>query len=317
MNLRSHFVLAFCLMLAGCATSGSMEALRRNSDLPRNHELVNTPFFPQELYQCGPAALATVLTARGIRKIPEELESEVYIPARQGSLQVEMLAAARKHGVVPVIMPPDMENLLREVAAGNPVLVLQNLALSWFPSWHYAVVIGYDLDERTILLRSGTTRREKLSFRTFEKTWARSNRWGFVALKPGEVPAMGEPEPMIRALLDFEKKAPPGSAEKAYEAAVRKWPANLVLLMGWGNTAYANGRYQTAQKAFRQAISAHPQSAAAYNNLAHAQLALGQVAAARDSANEAMRLAGDNAGLKAQISDTLKEIGQAGTTRRK
>lgn len=316
MNLRSLFMLATCLMLAGCATSGGIEALRKNSDVPPRYELITTPFFPQELYQCGPAALATVLAANGIPASPDKLKSEVYIPDRKGSLQVEMLAAARKHGTVAVIIPPQLDSLIQEVAAGHPVLILQNLAFSWYPSWHYAVVIGYDLEQETLTLRSGTTKREIMSFRTFENTWARSDRWGFIALKPGDVPAMRKPEPMIRGLLAFEKKAPAAASEKAYEGAVRKWPNDLILLMGWGNMAYANGRYQTALKAFRQAVSSHPQSAAAHNNLANVQLALGQHAAALASANKAMQLAGEDAALKTQISDTLKEIGKAKTAKR-
>jgi hypothetical protein len=311
MNLRSLFMLAVCLVLAGCTTPGDIKALRKDSSIPPRYELITTPFFPQELYQCGPAALATVLSANGIQATPDQLKSEVYIPDRKGSLQIEMLASARKHGTIAVVIPPQLDSLIREVAAGHPVLILQNLGFSWYPSWHYAVVIGYDLDEKTATLRSGTTKREKLSFRTLKNTWARSNHWGFVALKPGEVPAMREPEPMIRGLLAYEKKASPASAETAYEAAARKWPDNLVLLMGWGNMAYANGRYQTALRAFQQAVSAHPDSAAAHNNLANVQLALGQHAPALVSARKALQLAGSDTALQAQINDTLHEIAQA------
>jgi hypothetical protein len=317
MNLQSLFMLATCLMLVGCSTPGGIEALRKSSDLPPRYELITTPFFPQELYQCGPAALATVLTANGIPASPDELKSEVYIPDRKGSLQIEMLASARKHGTVAVVIPPQLDSLIREVAAGHPVLILQNLGFSWYPSWHYAVVMGYDLHEETVTLRSGTTKREKLSFRTLENTWARSNHWGFVALKPGEVPAMHEPEPMIRGLLAYEKKASPKTTEKAYEAAAKKWPDNLVLLMGWGNMAYVNGRYQTALKAFQEAVSVHPDSAAAYNNLANVQLALAQHAAALASARKALQLATGDMVLQAQINDTLREIEQAKTVKRR
>lgn len=317
MNLRIFFMLAVCLTLAGCATSGGIQELRQQSDLPRRHELAKTPFYPQELYQCGPAALATILAANGIPASPDKLKSEVYIPDRKGSLQIEMLAAARKHGTVAVVIPPRLDSLLREIAAGHPVLVLQNLGLSWYPSWHYAVVVGYDLDDETILLRSGTTKREKLSIRTFENTWARSDRWAFVALNPGELPAMREAEPMIRGLLAFEKKAPPRAAEKAYEAAAKKWPDNLVLLMGWGNMAYANNRYQTALKAFQQAVKTHPESAAAANNLANVQLRLGQHDAAMANAEKAMQLAAEDAALRAQISDTMRDIRRAGPAKRK
>ena len=41
------------------------------------------------------AALATVLNYSAATTTPEDLAHEVYIPGRKGSLQIEMLAAAR------------------------------------------------------------------------------------------------------------------------------------------------------------------------------------------------------------------------------
>lgn len=52
------------LVLAGCA--GQQPMLPPQSDrLPERVELSQTPFYPQEIYQCGPAALATLLVQRG------------------------------------------------------------------------------------------------------------------------------------------------------------------------------------------------------------------------------------------------------------
>jgi len=56
-----------------------------------------------------------------------------------------MIAAARRNGFVAIELAPNLSDLLAEIAAGNPVVVLQNLALDWYPAWHYAVAIGYDL----------------------------------------------------------------------------------------------------------------------------------------------------------------------------
>ncbi|HJU50574.1 MAG TPA: hypothetical protein VJ575_07595, partial [Pseudogulbenkiania sp.] len=74
-------LLAVVLLLSACATPVVRQQLAR-TDLPRQVELTDTPFFPQEQYQCGPAALATVLTASGKTVAPEELTSQVYVPAR-------------------------------------------------------------------------------------------------------------------------------------------------------------------------------------------------------------------------------------------
>ena len=61
---------ALCLLPA-CATRGPLIEPGE-----RAVELAQTPFFPQDRYQCGPAALATVLGAAGVHVTPEELVPE-------------------------------------------------------------------------------------------------------------------------------------------------------------------------------------------------------------------------------------------------
>ena len=64
---------------------------------------------------------------------PEALVEQVYLPQREGSLQAEMLAAPRRHGLVSYPLAPRLADLLKEVAAGTPVIVLQNLTFSFAP----------------------------------------------------------------------------------------------------------------------------------------------------------------------------------------
>jgi peptidase C39-like protein len=120
-----------CAWLAGCAALvPQSSALREQwpADLPAHAELSNVPFFPQRDYQCGPAALAMSLASLNVPVTTEALIPEVYLPERHGSLQVEMLAAARRHGMVSYQLAPKFEDLLQEVATGTPVVVLNNLA---------------------------------------------------------------------------------------------------------------------------------------------------------------------------------------------
>ena len=177
-------VLVMTLLLGGCATAWQTEQLQANppQDLAASQELSQTPFYPQERYQCGPASLATVLNYHAVVISPQELAPQVYLPAKEGSLQVEMVATARQYGMLAYPLKPEMADLLAEVAAGNPVLVLQNLSFSWLPKWHYAVVVGYDLTNSEVVLRSGTTRRWITSLAAFERSWARANYWALVVL---------------------------------------------------------------------------------------------------------------------------------------
>ncbi|HEX7384383.1 MAG TPA: PA2778 family cysteine peptidase [Burkholderiaceae bacterium] len=298
MSVRRRGLLAAGLAagLAGCAsfTLPQTAALlaeapdRLPEGVPEASELDGTPFFPQTELQCGPAALATVLAAAGVEGItPEQLTDEVFLPGRGGSLQLEMRGGARRHGVLPVLLPERLDALLREVAAGRPAVVLLNLGLSFYPVWHYAVVVGHDLGRAEIVLRSGTTRRESMLLRTFEHTWARSGRWAFVVVAPGELPLTAGEDAVTQACIGFERAAAPAEAARAYAAAVARWPASLVLALGLGNARYAAGDMPGAAKAFRTAAERHD-SAAAWNNLAQAEVRLGREREARAAARRAL-----------------------------
>lgn len=268
-------------------------------------ELAATPFFAQEQYQCGPAALAMALGAAGFHVQPDALVSQVYLPAREGSLQVEMLASARRNGAFGVTIAPRMDALLTEVAAGNPVIVLQNLSLPMIPRWHYAVVIGYDLARGDIILRSGTTQRLVMSMSTFEHTWARSKYWGMVALAPGRLPVTTDESTVLDALVGFEKNGKASEVQKTYVAAVQRWPGNPALLIGLGNTAYTTGDRAASADAFRRATERDPRNAAALNNLAVVLMELGRLPEARKAAQQAIALGGQ---WREQAQATLKAI---------
>ncbi len=63
--------------------------------LPASSEITEAPFFPQTQHQSSPAALTTVLAFHGDDTSPEQLSSQVNLPKRKGSLQIEMAANAR------------------------------------------------------------------------------------------------------------------------------------------------------------------------------------------------------------------------------
>lgn len=284
-------MLVALLLLAGCAsqTRALLAAPRAG---PQQQELVSTPFYAQERYQCGPAALAMVLGAAGITRTPDALVGEVYLPAREGSLQIEMQAAGRRHGALTTRIEPSLHALLAELDAGHPVLVLQNLSLPLMPKWHYAVVIGYDLARAEVILRSGTTQRMTMPLSTFENTWARSGFWGLVALAPGQLPVTARLESLQPDLIAYEAAVPPQSAQLSYRAALQRWPTALPLQMGLGNSAYAANDKAAAADAFRRASVTHPGHGAAFNNLAVVLGELGQLEEARAAAQTAIDLGG-------------------------
>jgi len=277
--------------LLALAVSGCAGAPQRPPGAPERLELAAVPFFAQDRYQCGPAALATLLGASGASVEPAALVAEVYLPARRGSLQLELLAAARRHDRLAYPLPPDPLALDAELAAGRPVLVLQNFGSTGSPAWHYAVVVGYGPGYR--LLRSGLTERLRLNESRFEGSWSRAGRWAFVALRPGELPASGAAQPYAEAASAFEAVATAESAAAAYAAATGRWPSEPAGWLGLGNARERGGDLAGAEAAYRAALGAAPGYAAARNNLAELLSRRGCLAAAR---REIRRADGDAAG---------------------
>ena len=271
--MKALFAIAgLLLILSGCASTPQSKQIRTQGPgaLPAAVELTETPFFPQTQYQCGPAALATVLQAQGIATSPEALAPQVFLPDRKGSLQIEMAVAARRHGMLPYPLKPQLIDLFTEVAAGNPVLILQNLAFDWYTQWHYAVVIGYDTETGDIILRSGTTRRWVTPFEVFERTWQRANYWALVLVPIGDIPSTAEPLRYLKTAYAFEEIGSPQLARKAYQTASTHWPDVAAIWIALGNIEFANHDWADAINSFKTAIRLEPESTTGWNNLAYA-----------------------------------------------
>ncbi len=297
-------------LLAGCAAPQTARLDRDPpADLPPRAELEAVPFHPQKRWQCGPAALATVLPPTARASAPADLVEEVYVPERKGTLRSEMRAATRARGLVPYPLAPELTDLLREIASGRPVLVMQNLGLDWFPRWHYAVAVGYDLGDEELILRSGTTRRRVTAFTAFERTWARADQWAQVVVPPDEPPATATPLAWLQAVRELESTGKMQAARSGYSAATRRWPEDTGAWMARGNAAFAADDPKAAREAFLEAISLAPSETPGWNNLAYALMATGDQGAAIEAAECATRLAPDASGPR----DTLEEIrGEAG-----
>ena len=263
-------VVALWLLVGGCASHGpGLEAYWNDSMMPSTLELRDTPFFPQEEYQCGPAALATVLAASGVAVSPDDLTGKVYLPQRQGSLPLELIAASRRYGRLPYRLDGNLSAILAELVSGRPVLVLQNLGLAHYPIWHYAVVIGFDATRDDIILRSGDRQRLTMRTRRFVRSWGLAEHWALVLLSPGEMPAAPDEGRYVSAIAALESAGQAEPAARFYATALSRWPDNALALFGTGNMQYAQGDRAAAEATFRRLLVLQPDQAAARNNYAH------------------------------------------------
>ena len=298
------FLLLALILTASCAHVGHEQWASSRSDLPERVMVPSVPFYPQEAYHCGPTALAMLLSWSHSDFTLQELVSEVYIPERRGSLQPELMSAARRRNRLAYPIQ-GMNALLQELAAGHPVVVLQNLGLSWVPRWHYAVPIGYDLNKGTITLHSGNIEAREIKWSLFVRTWRRADYWGLVVLPPNDLPASADERSYIKAVLGLEQAGQWEGAASAYAAALQRWPYSLGAIIGLGNSRYEIGDLVGAEQAFRKATKTHSQSGEAFNNLAHVLADLDRYSEALEMARCAIALGGPRESIYIQ---TLCEI---------
>lgn len=306
-RLRGASLAGVVFALAGCAINPPLQLRGTVADAGIDLSQ-RVPFHPQTEYQCGPAALATVLGASGVSVAPESLASQVYLPGRRGSLQVELLGATRRAGRIPYSLTKAPEALFAELQAGRPVLVLQNLLTRSVPKWHYAVVVGADAQRNRVRLNSGGKRGVEMSAPKFMRTWDWGGRWAMVALKPGELPADVEPAAFLTAAADFEAVAGASAATPAYEAARRRWPDEPRVFLALGNQAYAAGDRRAAAGLFRDGLARTPGDPVLSNNYASAMGELGcrqQALGALDAANDA------GSSWRNQLAQTRAEVDTA------
>ena len=272
---HSTALLLCCVAgLAGCA--GIDEQVASYGALSTPVELTEVPFYPQERYQCGPAALATLLVESAAETSLESITEQVYLPGRQGSLQAELVAATRANERIPYVLDGSLRALIAELETGRPVLVLQNLGVSWYPQWHYAVVVGIDPGADRVILRSGTERRRLTPTRTFLRTWERGDYWALIALEPGELPAAPVKGRYLEAVAAVEATGHTESAYAGWQAGVERWPRDQAALFGLASAAYSLERYGESERLYRQLLGLQPGLHPARNNLAYALAAQGR-----------------------------------------
>jgi hypothetical protein len=296
--------IAGCLVvvLTSCAGSG-LRSLGRSAG-PSQVMVEGVPFVAQAEGHCGPAALAMALGWSGETVPPEGLAPDLITPMRGGTLEHDLLGTARAHGRLAVPIR-GLEAVLVELAAGHPVLVLQNLALSWWPQWHYAVAVGYDLERGEVVLHSGMDQARRVDLNIFRRTFERAGERAIVVLPTTRLPASSDEVMVVEAAAGLERVGRSEAALASYDAVLARWPESGAARLGRGNALLAAGHLDRAEAAYRGLLADEPDSAVAWNNLAHLLMQRGSLDPAEEAARQAIKVGGP-AAPTARL--TLKEI---------
>ncbi|MGE5475668.1 MAG: PA2778 family cysteine peptidase [Bacteroidales bacterium] len=231
--------------------------------------VAGVPFHPQEGFQCGPAPMAMVLNWSGLEIKPAMLEQQ---PFSERADPRRILADTASHYGRLAYPIAGTSAMMTELAAGHPVLVVQNLGVESRPLWNCVVAIGYDRTQEEVVVHSGEHAGKRMSLRLFERLWSDSGNWGLVVLKPGDLPAAAHEPDYLKAAYNLRRAGRYWEAVQAYDAALATWPTDAEALMGLGASLYLLGDTHGATDAYRTALLTAPDPLPA-------QAALEQIAA--------------------------------------
>ncbi len=255
-------------MMSGCASKEPLLSTERY-----NSSSIKVPFVAPRSDLCGATSIEMVssywqsITPYTPRLSQEELDARTLIPAKGGTLQVELMATARANGLLAYTLTPTLDALLQELEKQHPVIVLVNRSYSWYPLWHYAPVTGYNKKDQTILMHFSDRPNEAINIATFKRLWERSGNWGIVLIPPGYLPASASSKAFLRSAYDLEKTGMRDQAIIAYKSALQRWPKDIDILFALANAYYHSNKFTAAEKYYRKLLSIEPLHPLALNNL--------------------------------------------------
>jgi ABC-type bacteriocin/lantibiotic exporter with double-glycine peptidase domain len=176
---RQIWILMSCAVAAGTMMSCAVPVGTPHTPLPYKSEArhLAVPFFPEDSDQCGSVALASILAYWGKPAQPGHLRDELYLPAIRGSLPLDLLTAAKARGLDATSYRGNLSNVISEIDAGHPLIVLLDSGHWIFSQGHFLVITGYDALREGVYVHSGMNADLFLPYERLLNPWNKTNRW--------------------------------------------------------------------------------------------------------------------------------------------
>ena len=179
------FLILVLLIPAAVSCIGPAGAPSSAGSIPADARLIrDVPFFPQEKFQCGPAAMASVLNYRGIRITPEEIAHDIYSESARGTLNIDMVFFAERKGMRATQYSGNLADLKKNINASNPLIVLVDYGFLNYRKDHFMVIVGYDDDN--VIAHSGKHSFMPVPNDEFLKIWKKTKYWTLLVQKNKE-----------------------------------------------------------------------------------------------------------------------------------
>lgn len=166
---KKVFLAALAACLLGCA--GQVDTVKPASS---GLYIEGVPFFPQDEYMCGPAALASVIGYYGSSAGMKDVAAEVYSEKLKGTLPMDLLLYAKAKGFEAKYYKGSMNGLKESLSRREPLILFLNLGYSFYPVGHYIVAVGMDEGAEVVFAHSGTEKEQAFTMTELEKSWSKT-----------------------------------------------------------------------------------------------------------------------------------------------
>lgn len=152
------------------------------SDAPASCKIEGVARTKQLTNYCGPACLTSVLRHYGSQLTQEDIGKETYDPSLNATNGADMLYFARERGFSAYSWNSSLSDVKRKIAAGVPVIVLQQNSLS-DKSGHYRVLTGYnDAKSKFSVMDPYYDDITEMSYAQCERLWGTMGHWALAVI---------------------------------------------------------------------------------------------------------------------------------------
>lgn len=176
MSLKKvFFIFLLFLAFAGCSGPGREAVLASlKSGQAEGAYIDGVPFFPQNEYLCGPAALAGVMAFYGAEETMDGVAKAVYNEKLRGALPMDLLVYARDRGFETSYYKGGFDDLAERVGRGEPLILFLNLGYDIYPVGHYIVAVGISRRDGAVIAHSALEREKVYGMKELQKAWSRT-----------------------------------------------------------------------------------------------------------------------------------------------
>ena len=177
---RRLFISFLLLLCLGCSLK---EAPPEREALPASARLLrDVPFHPQEKFQCGPSALASVLNYWRADESPSRIASAIFSRQAGGVLGIDLENYAREKGFEAIQYRGSIEDLILRIERGQPLIILIDGGTWVWSRHHFMTVVGYD--GSAVFVHSGREKFKRIPNEELIPEWKKTDFWTLLILPP-------------------------------------------------------------------------------------------------------------------------------------